>query len=198
MKTVNVWGVYDKPIIDATALSAKHSTNCRRGSIGLGLTGKLPTAVRIMKKLSCLALLMLGCCALAVDPTHRAGTAMSVDLTNLTSPVLLRGFQRVSLQPGESKQVLFTVPDEKLAFWNTDAKRFARQPGQWDIQVGASSSDIRLKASFTKFDKRKSTGFNANKQYIESYTTAVHPTGGMQRDGSIRGQSECGTTCGHA
>jgi beta-glucosidase len=57
---------------------------------------------------------------------------------------MLHGFQRVHLRPGESKQVRFTVPDEKLAFWNTAAKRFEVQHGEWGVQIGASSADIRL------------------------------------------------------
>jgi beta-glucosidase len=64
--------------------------------------------------------------------------------------LMLRGFQRVSLQPGESKQVRFTVPDEKLAFWNTNANRFDVQHGEWGVHVGASSSDLRIQARFTK------------------------------------------------
>ncbi len=64
--------------------------------------------------------------------------------------LMLRGFQRVSLQPGESKQVRFTVPEEKLAFWNTGAKRFDVQPGEWGVHVGASSSDIRLQTRITR------------------------------------------------
>ncbi len=64
--------------------------------------------------------------------------------------LMLRGFQRVSLQPGESKQVRFTVPDERLAFWNTETKHFDVQRGAWGVNVGASSSDIRLQARFIK------------------------------------------------
>jgi beta-glucosidase len=64
--------------------------------------------------------------------------------------LVLRGFQRVRLQPGESRQVRFTVPDEKLAFWNTDARRFDVPCGAWGVHVGASSADIRLQSRFTK------------------------------------------------
>jgi len=64
--------------------------------------------------------------------------------------LMLRGFQRISLQPGESKQVRFTVPDERLAFWNTEAKRFDVQHGAWRIELGASSADLRLHTQFTK------------------------------------------------
>ena len=64
--------------------------------------------------------------------------------------LMLRGFQRVSLLPGESKRVSFTVPDERLAFWNTETKRFDVPHGEWSAFVGASSSDIRLQALFTR------------------------------------------------
>ena len=64
--------------------------------------------------------------------------------------LMLRGFQRVSLQPGESKQVTVIVPDEKLSFWSIEAKRFEVQHGKWGVQVGASSSDIRLRSQVTR------------------------------------------------
>jgi len=63
---------------------------------------------------------------------------------------MLRGFERVSLAPGESKQVRFTVPDEKLAFWNTAANRFDVPRGGWGVEVGASSADIRLRTALDR------------------------------------------------
>jgi beta-glucosidase len=62
--------------------------------------------------------------------------------------LMLRGFQRVNLQPGESKTVSFTVPDEKLAFWKTDLKRFEVPQGKWSALVGSSSADIRVSRAF--------------------------------------------------
>lgn len=62
----------------------------------------------------------------------------------------LRGFQRVRLQPGETRRVTFCVPDERLAFWNTEAKRFDVAHGEWHVLLGASSADIRLQAKFTR------------------------------------------------
>ena len=64
--------------------------------------------------------------------------------------LLLRGFERLTLKPGESKRVVFNVPDDKLAFWNTSEKRFKVESGKWNALVGASSADIRLKAGFTR------------------------------------------------
>lgn len=55
----------------------------------------------------------------------------------------LRGFQRISLQPGETKTVTFTLPAEKLALWDVTTHGFVVEPGKFDVLVGASSADIR-------------------------------------------------------
>ena len=57
----------------------------------------------------------------------------------------LRGFQRISLQPGETKTVTFPLPAGKLAIWDEKAHDFVVEPGAFDVMVGASSADIRLK-----------------------------------------------------
>src|SRR5688572_15149887 len=45
----------------------------------------------------------------------------------------LRGFQRISLQPGETKSVTFALPAEKLAFWDERTHRFLVEPGAYEI-----------------------------------------------------------------
>ena len=57
----------------------------------------------------------------------------------------LRGFQRVSLNPKEKKSVTFTLPASDLAFYDEKAKKFVVEPGAFDVMVGSSSEDIRLK-----------------------------------------------------
>ena len=57
----------------------------------------------------------------------------------------LRGFQRISLQPGEKKSVTFTLPAEKLAFWDEQTHGFVVEPGAYEVMVGASSADIRAR-----------------------------------------------------
>jgi beta-glucosidase len=47
------------------------------------------------------------------------------------------------LQPGETKTVAFTVPVEKLAFYDEKQHAFVVEPGEYEIQIGASSEDIR-------------------------------------------------------
>jgi beta-glucosidase len=57
---------------------------------------------------------------------------------------MLRGFARISLQPGETKAVTFNLPASKLAIWDEKvAHNFVVEPGKCDILVGASSADIR-------------------------------------------------------
>jgi beta-glucosidase len=58
----------------------------------------------------------------------------------------LRGFQRIHLAPGETRQVTFTVSGEKLAFYDESAHGFRVHPGPFQILVGAASDDIRAKA----------------------------------------------------
>jgi beta-glucosidase len=57
----------------------------------------------------------------------------------------LRGFQRVALQPGETKTVEISLPASSLAYWDTGKRSFVVEPGKLELRVGASSADIRLK-----------------------------------------------------
>ncbi|TWH05083.1 beta-glucosidase [Pseudoxanthomonas taiwanensis J19] len=59
----------------------------------------------------------------------------------------LRGFQRVHLQPGESRTVSFSiVPERDLRVYDEAAGRYVVDPGRYEVQVGASSADIRMRA----------------------------------------------------
>ena len=57
----------------------------------------------------------------------------------------LRGFQRVTLQPGETRTVTLSVPIDKLAFYDETRHAFVVEPGQYEIQIGQSSDDIRAR-----------------------------------------------------
>jgi len=56
----------------------------------------------------------------------------------------LRGYRRVTLRPGESRTVRFTVPASSLAYWNERTHRWVVETEPVKLQVGASSADIRL------------------------------------------------------
>lgn len=92
----------------------------------------------------------------------RERTTVSVDVTNTgtragdevvqlyirdvvslaTRPVKeLRGFRRVTLQPGETRTVTFDLGPEQLAYHGTDMKRVV-EPGRFDIMVGGNSVDV--------------------------------------------------------
>ena len=59
----------------------------------------------------------------------------------------LQGFARVSLEPGESKCVTFTAAPSQMAFLGEDGK-WVIEAGQIDVEVGASSEDIRFSSAF--------------------------------------------------
>ena len=56
----------------------------------------------------------------------------------------LKGFQRVHLLPGETKELAFIITPELLSMFNKDLKTVV-EPGDFRIMIGASSRDIRLK-----------------------------------------------------
>lgn len=63
----------------------------------------------------------------------------------------LKGFQKVMLQPGETKTITFTIDKEKLAFYNDQLERIT-QPGEFRLMIGSASDDIRLQDSFELTD----------------------------------------------
>ncbi len=64
-----------------------------------------------------------------------------------TPHMLLKGFQRISLKKGESKQVTFRLTFDDLALYDLNLKQVV-EPGTFKVMVGAASNDIRLKGSF--------------------------------------------------
>jgi len=61
---------------------------------------------------------------------------------------ILKGFRRVHLRAGATRTLLFKLPISYLAYYDTNQKAFVVEPGTYEIQVGASSEDIRQKAEF--------------------------------------------------
>ncbi|MGA9651240.1 beta-glucosidase BglX [Pedobacter sp.] len=66
---------------------------------------------------------------------------------SITRPVKeLKGFQKVSLKPGESKNITFTISENDLKFYNSDLK-FVAEPGDFKVFIGSNSRDVK-EASF--------------------------------------------------
>ena len=61
---------------------------------------------------------------------------------------VLRGFERVTLSPGESRTLQFTLGEQEMGIWDKDM-RFRVEPGSFIVRIGASSKDIRLEGHFT-------------------------------------------------
>jgi beta-glucosidase len=63
-------------------------------------------------------------------------------VASMTRPVKeLKGFQRVSLQPGEKRRLEFVLGPEHLGFWNREM-RYVVEPGEFRVMVGANSVDV--------------------------------------------------------
>ena len=57
----------------------------------------------------------------------------------------LRGFDRVAVKAGETKEVTITVSAEDLMLWNMKEHKHMLNKGRAKFMIGASSADIRLK-----------------------------------------------------
>jgi beta-glucosidase len=58
----------------------------------------------------------------------------------------LKGFKRISLKPNEVKRVNFEIDARQLGLYNVDME-YVVEPGEFEIMVGSSSEDIRLKGT---------------------------------------------------
>ncbi|MDQ2692483.1 MAG: fibronectin type III-like domain-contianing protein, partial [Chloroflexota bacterium] len=69
----------------------------------------------------------------------------------------LKAFKKVELAPGQTKTVTFSLDRE--AFWYFDVTRneWTTEPGDFEILIGASSRDIRLKEMFTLLPKPRAS-----------------------------------------
>jgi len=67
---------------------------------------------------------------------------------SMTRPVKeLKGFQRVTLRPGEKKHLQFVLTPEHLGFWNREM-RFVVEPGEFKVMAGSNSEDL-IETKFT-------------------------------------------------
>ena len=61
----------------------------------------------------------------------------------------LKGFQKVTLAPGEEKEVSFIVTREALSFFDDRKHAWVAEPGTFEALIGASATDIRGRVAFT-------------------------------------------------
>lgn len=72
------------------------------------------------------------------------------DKSTVLRPVReLKGFEKVALEPGQSKEVSFTLGKRSFAYWNEQIHDWHVETGTFTIQVGQSSRDISLTGTVT-------------------------------------------------
>jgi len=64
-------------------------------------------------------------------------------------PKQLKGFEKIGLKPGESKVVTISFDRNALGAWDTETHQWKVYPGTYQVLVGSSSRNIRVKGSFT-------------------------------------------------
>jgi beta-glucosidase len=95
--------------------------------------------------------------AVEVDLTNTGGVAgvevaqlyLRDDVARVARPVrLLAGFERVALEPGETRRVRFAVDPRRLAYYD-EAMRHIIEPGTVTVMVGGSAGTLDLRARIT-------------------------------------------------
>jgi beta-glucosidase len=64
-------------------------------------------------------------------------------VASISRPVKeLKGFQKIMLKPGESKEVSFKITTDDLKFYNHDLK-YDWEPGDFEVMIGGNSRDVK-------------------------------------------------------
>ena len=78
----------------------------------------------------------------------------------------LKDFAKVSLDPGQSKEVTFTLTNNAFSFYDIGLKTWVVEEGEFEVRIGSSSRDIRLKGTIFFLQ-----GLSASQIARESYPT---------------------------
>jgi len=75
---------------------------------------------------------------------------VQVERSKVERPVKeLRGFQRITLKPGEVQTVRIPLAGDSLGFWNEKTGRYEVEPGRVRVMLGGSSADVRLEMTMS-------------------------------------------------
>ena len=64
----------------------------------------------------------------------------------------LEGFERVHLDPGETKTISLPLTAQNLAYWDVKTNRFVTEPDEVEVRIGSSSADIHLREKLSVSD----------------------------------------------
>ena len=63
-------------------------------------------------------------------------------------PRELRAFEKIQLEPGETRSVRFALSPRALSYWDPEAGGWVAEPGRFSVAIGASANDIRAEGEF--------------------------------------------------
>jgi len=81
----------------------------------------------------------------------------------------LKGFAKVFLKAGESRNVSIPFDDKTFRYFNRKTNRFEREGGNYDILIGASAADIKLKGTMAVLDSGAALPYDMSR--LPSYAT---------------------------
>ena len=61
----------------------------------------------------------------------------------------LKGFEKVSLKPQQKQTVIFALDTRAFSFWDTGSQKWCLEAGDFEVQIGSSSKNIRLRHTLT-------------------------------------------------
>ncbi|HWR52104.1 MAG TPA: glycoside hydrolase family 3 C-terminal domain-containing protein, partial [Bryobacteraceae bacterium] len=86
----------------------------------------------------------------------------------------LKGFEKVVLEPGEQKRITVRIPVSELAFYDRSMRRVV-EPGRFEVQVGGSAEDIRLRGAF-EVKSSSAAHFTGKTKYLNNARAVVTHT----------------------
>ncbi|MDO5575114.1 MAG: glycoside hydrolase family 3 C-terminal domain-containing protein [bacterium] len=97
------------------------------------------------------------------------------DSALIRAPKELKGFSKVYLQPGEEKRVTFVFRDADTAYYNAVCGMWCIEEGEYAVQIGASSRDIRLQGVVYIQGDGKEELLREQKQRLVQYREPASP-----------------------
>jgi beta-glucosidase len=87
----------------------------------------------------------------------------------------LKGFEKIHLEPSESRSVTIPLDFRSFSYFNTDINDWVIENGEYEIQVGSSIADIRLTETVS-FDKNFiNIPVNCKSEFVPDYYNRNHP-----------------------
>lgn len=103
------------------------------------------------------------------------------------APRELKGFASVELAAGEAREVVVTVRREDLAYWHVGAERWVVEGGDYLIEVGASSRDLRSSATVAVDGDELRLPLTRDSSLAE---VLAHPVAGPMLQGALAGMAD--------